>query len=186
MGLLDKIPFPRSQGDFFRRLFSPTEGHDHDGTNSKPAALVGDDVVGTGALADDAVTTAKIDDAAVTADKLDGGVVIAALQASGVAHFTSVAHDDTSPVTIVPSDPAARQVLILGVASVAAVNDPDWNVGDASLATRFFTDIGGGTWDVDDVFVAAGTLTAGEDMIVTQVASGDAGTIDFLVLTFEA
>ncbi len=137
-------------------------------------------------LAAGSIDTVDIAAGAVTANELDGGVTIAALQASGVGHFTRVAHDDVSPVTIVPADPAARHVLILGVASVAAVNNPDWNVGDASLATRFFTDIGGGTWGVGDTFVAAGTLTATEDMIVTQVADGDAGTIDFLVLTFEA
>jgi len=61
MGLLDKVPFPRSQREFFEQLFSPDSGHDHDGVNSKPAA----------AVADGAVTTNKIAAGAVNSEKLD-------------------------------------------------------------------------------------------------------------------
>ena len=89
MGLLDKVPFPRSQREFFERLFSPTAGHDHDGANSKPAAAVADGAVTASKIADgavtgeklaaDAVTSAKIADGAVTADKLADTASLASL-----------------------------------------------------------------------------------------------------------
>ena len=75
MGLLDKVPFPRSQREFFERLFSPTAGHDHDGANSKPAAAVADGAVTASKIADGAVTASKIADGAVTASKIADGAV---------------------------------------------------------------------------------------------------------------
>ena len=54
-------------------LFDTTDGHDHDGTNSKslsPAAVVEEDSVTSSKIQDDAVIEAKIADNAVTEDKI--------------------------------------------------------------------------------------------------------------------
>lgn len=73
MGLEDKfgkIPLRRVFKPFIEALFDTTDGHDHDGINSKalsPSAVV----------ANDSVSTAKIQDAAVVADKIAANAVTA-------------------------------------------------------------------------------------------------------------
>ena len=62
-------------------LFSTSDGHDHDGTNSKslsPAATVENDSVTTAKIVNEAVTAPKIGDAAVTTDKIADDAVTAA------------------------------------------------------------------------------------------------------------
>jgi len=55
-----------------KKLFNPTTGHDHDGTNSKKIAA---GAVGISELADSAVTTAKILDGNITNAKIADGAV---------------------------------------------------------------------------------------------------------------
>ncbi len=63
----------RAMETYYNTLFSVTDGHDHDGLNSKvlsPAAVIAGGSVNAAALTDNAVTTAKITDGAVTAGKI--------------------------------------------------------------------------------------------------------------------
>ena len=109
MGLLNKVPFPRSQREFFERLFSPTAGHDHDGVNSKLAAAVADSAVTASKIADGAVTTSKIANSAVTADKLADTASLASLIGAGLGAVKTIAHDtEGSPVAMLGADDVAR------------------------------------------------------------------------------
>jgi hypothetical protein len=78
-----RSPFLRR---FFEKVFDTTDGHDHDGTNSKslsPSAVV----------ADDSITTVKIKDANVTAAKLATGSVTSAKILAGAVDTDELAAD---------------------------------------------------------------------------------------------
>ena len=100
MGLLDKVPFPRSQREFFEQLFSPTAGHDHDGVNSKPAAAVADGAVTASKIAAGAVTASKIANSAVTADKIAVSGVTTEKLASGAVTAENIADNAVTTAKI--------------------------------------------------------------------------------------
>jgi hypothetical protein len=129
-------------------IFSPTAGHDHDGTNSKALAA---DAVGTTQMADtsvtaaklaaDAVETAKIKDAAVTAAKLAVALQALALGvasgykiARGVTEVTGTTEVTTGLATIVALVPALAADVSLN-ASAVSVTIPTQTGGDAGKAT---------------------------------------------------
>ena len=66
--------------EFHDELFDTSDGHDHDGTNSKtlsPAAVVENDAITTVKIQDDAVTKPKIADNAVSSAEIQAGAVTA-------------------------------------------------------------------------------------------------------------
>jgi len=191
MGLLDRVPFPRSQRVFFERLFSPTAGHDHDGANSKPAAAIADGAVTAGKIADGAVTAGKIADGAVTAgkiavsgvttEKLASGAVTAdkladtaslsSLIGAGLGAVKSVAHDtEGSPVALLAAGASARACLVVALVGETIADGAEFSVEDED-ATQIL-DVTTGT--AGDVLVGAGTLAAGKALRIAITAGGAA------------
>ena len=179
MGLLDKVPFPRSQREFFERLFSTTAGHDHDGVNSKPAAAVADGAVTASKIANaavtgeklaaDAVTSDKIADGAVTADKLADTASLASLIGAGLGAVKTVAHDtEGSPIALLTADDAARACLVVALVGETIADGAEFSVEDED-ATQIL-DVTTGT--AGDVLVGAGTLAANKALRIAITAGG--------------
>lgn len=169
MGLLDKVPFPRSQRAFFEKLFDATDGHDHDGTNSKLAA----------AIADGTVTAGKIADGAVTMNKLAAGTGFAALMTAGAGVSKDYDGSSETTDTLAEADAAVRVVImVITVTEVFAANtgtQPIFTFGQADATTKFadgalLTDAA-----EDTVFVLAGELT-GTQALVVDCTTGQAGS----------
>ena len=196
MGLLDKIPFPRSQREFFERLFSPTAGHDHDGVNSKPAAAVADGAVTADKIADGAVTADKIADGAVTADKIavsgvtteklaPGAVTadkladtasLASLIGAGLGAVKTVAHDtEGSPIALLAADDAARACLVVALVGETIANGAEFSIKDEDATALLGVTAG----TAGDVLVGAGTLAANKALQIAITAGGAsaAGTV---------
>ena len=191
MGLLDKVPFPRSQREFFERLFSPTAGHDHDGVNSKPAAAVADGAVTASKIANaavtgeklaaDAVTSDKIADGAVTADKLADSAALVALIGAGLGVVKTVAHDsEGSPVTLLDADDAARACLVVALVGETLDDGAEFSIEDEEATALL--DVTTGT--AGDVLVGAGTLAANKALQIAITAGGTsaAGEVTVFVI----
>lgn len=191
MGLLDKVPFPRSQRVFFERLFSPTAGHDHDGANSKPAAAVADGAVTVSKIAAGAVTTSKIANAAVTGEKLAADVVtsakiaagavtadkladtasLASLIGAGLGAVKTVAHDtEGSPIALLTADDAARACLVVALVGETIADGVEFSIEDEDATALL--DVTAGT--AGDVLVGAGTLAANKALQIAITAGGAA------------
>ncbi len=201
MGLLDKVPFPRSQREFFERLFSPTAGHDHDGANSKPAAAVADGAVTAGKIADGAVTAGKIADGAVTAgkiavsgvttEKLASGAVtadkladtasLASLIGGGLGAVKTVAHDaEESPIDLLAAADAARACLVVALVGETIADGAGFSIEDEGATALL--DVTTGT--AGDVLVGAGTLAANKALQIAITAGGTsaAGEVTVFVI----
>ena len=181
MGLLDKVPFPRSQREFFERLFSPTAGHDHDGANSKPAAAVADGAVTASKIADgavtdeklaaDAVTSAKIAAGAVTADKLADTASLASVIGAGLGVVKTVAHGtEGSPIALLTADVAARACLVVALVGETLDDGAEFSIEDEDETPLL--DVTTGT--AGDVLVGAGTLAANKALQIAITAGGAA------------
>ena len=179
MGLLDKVPFPRSQREFFERLFSTTAGHDHDGVNSKPAAAVADGAVTASKIANaavtgeklaaDAVTSDKIADGAVTADKLADTASLASLIGAGLGVVKTVVHDtEGSPVTLLDADDAARACLVVALVGETIAGGAEFSIeGEDATALLDVT-----TGTAGNVLVGAGTLAANKALQIAITSGG--------------
>jgi len=191
MGLLDKVPFPRSQRVFFERLFSPTGGHDHDGVNSKPAAAVADGAVTASKIAAGAVTaskiavsgvtTEKLASGAVTADKLADSAALVALIGAGLGAVKTVAHDsEGSPITLLDADDAARACLVVALVGDRLADGAEFLIEDEDETALL--DVTTGT--AGDVLVGAGTLAANKALRIAITAGGTsaAGAITVFVI----
>ena len=194
MGLLDKVPFPRSQREFFERLFSPTAGHDHDGVNSKtlsPAAAVANNSVTTAKIQDNAVTadkisanavtTEKIADGAVTADKLADTASLASLIGAGLGTVKTVAHDtEGSPIALLTADDAARACLVVALVGETIADGAEFSIEDEDATALL--DVTTGT--AGDVLVGAGTLAANKALQIAITAGGTsaAGEVTVFVI----
>jgi len=191
MGLLDRVPFPRSQREFFERLFSPTAGHDHDGVNSKPAAAIADGTVTAGKIAagavtaseiaDGAVTTEKLASSAVTADKLADTASLSSLIGAGLGVVKTVAHNsEDSPVTLLDADVAARACLVMVLVKVSLAGGAAFSIQDADGTP--ILDVTTGT--AGDVLVGAGTLAANKALQIAITAGGTsaAGEVTVFVI----
>jgi hypothetical protein len=211
MGLLDKVPFPRSQRVFFERLFSPTAGHDHDGVNSKPAAAVADGAVTAGKiaagavtaskiadgavtagkiavsgvttekLAADAVTSAKLAAGAVTADKLADTASLASLIGAGLGAVKTVAHDTEGSPIALLTADDATRACLV-VALVGETLDDGAEFSIEDEDTTALLDVTTGT--AGDVLVGAGTLAANKALQIAITAEGaaPAGAITVFVI----
>jgi len=168
MGLLDKIPFPRTQREFFERLLSPTEGHRHDGVDSRKvpldAALIEPESIATGKIADGAVTSAKIDpqgvgtgqlaNNAVTSDKIfPQAVGSAALEDESVG-FGKL-HEDVLRGTSVVIE--AAEFKTLNTVPVELVPEPGAGKMIDLVRAVLFLDYG------DEAFTGAHDLIIGLD-----------------------
>ena len=201
MGLLDKVPFPRSQRVFFERLFSPTAGHDHDGVNSKPAAAIADGTVTAGKIADGAVTAGKIADGAVTAgkiavsgvtteklapgavtaDKLADTASLASLIGAGLGVVKTVAHDTGgSPIALLTADDAARACLVVALVGETIADGAEFSIEDEDATAL----LGVTTGTAGDVLVGAGTLAANKALRIAITAGGGsaAGEVTVFVI----
>ena len=191
MGLLDKVPFPRSQREFFERLFSPTAGHDHDGANSKPAAAVADGAVTASKIANaavtgeklaaDAVTSAKIAAGAVTADKLADTASLVSLIGAGLGAVKTVAHDtEGSPIALLTADDAARACLVVALVGETIADGVEFSIEDEDATALL--DVTAGT--AGDVLVGAGTLAANKALQIAITAGGAsaAGAVTVFVI----
>ncbi len=211
MGLLDKVPFPRSQRVFFERLFSPTAGHDHDGANSKPAAAIADGTVTAGKIAAGAVTASKIADGAVTASKIADGAVtaskiavsgvtteklasgavtadkladtasLAALIGAGLGAVKTVAHDTEGSPITLLTADDAARACLV----VALVGETIADGVEFSIEDEDATallDVTTGT--AGDVLVGAGTLAANKALQIAITAGGTsaAGEVTVFVI----
>jgi hypothetical protein len=201
MGLLDKVPFPRSQRVFFERLFSPTAGHDHDGVNSKPAAAIADGTVTAGKIADGAVTAGKIADGTVTAGKIADGAVtagkiavsgvtteklapgavtadkladtasLASLIGAGLGVVKTVAHDTEGSPIALLTADDAARACLV----VALVGETIADGAEFSIEDEDTTALlGVTTGTAGDVLVGAGTLAADKALQIAITAGGDA------------
>ena len=191
MGLLDKVPFPRSQRVFFERLFSPTAGHDHDGANSKPAAAVADGAVTASKIAAGAVTASNIADGAVTADKiavsgvtteklapgavtadkLADSAALVALIGAGLGAVKTVAHDTGgSPIALLTADDAARACLVVALVGETLDDGAEFSIEDEDETAL----LGVTTGTAGDVLVGAGTLAANKALRIAITAGGAA------------
>lgn len=199
MGLLDKVPFPRSQRVFFERLFSPTAGHDHDGVNSKPAAAVADGAVTASKIANaavtgeklaaDAVTSDKIADGAVTADKIavsgvtteklaPGAVTadkladtasLASLIGAGLGAVKTVAHNTEGSPIALLAADVAARACLV----VALVGETIADGAKFSIEDEDATALlGVTTGTAGDVLVGAGTLAANKALQIAITAGG--------------
>ena len=183
MGLLDKVPFPRSQRVFFERLFSPTAGHDHDGANSKPAAAIADGAVTAGKIADGAVTASKIAVSGVTTEKLASGAVtadkladtasLASLIGAGLGVVKTVVHDtEGSPVPLLDADDAARACLVVALVVETLDDGAEFSIEDDDTTAL----LGVTTGTAGDVLVGAGTLAANKALQIAITAGGTSAT----------
>ena len=181
MGLLDKVPFPRSQREFFERLFSPAAGHDHDGANSKPAAAVADGAVTASKIANSAVTadkiavsgvtTEKLASGAVTADKLADTASLASLIGAGLGAVKTVAHDtEGSPIALLTADDAARACLVVALVGETIAEGVEFSIADEDATALL--DVTAGT--AGGVLVGAGTLAANKALQIAITAGGAA------------
>jgi len=201
MGLLDKVPFPRSQRVFFERLFSPTAGHDHDGANSKPAAAIADgavtaskianaavtgeklaaDAVTSGKIADGAVTagkiavsgvtTEKLASGAVTADKLADTASLASLIGAGLGAVKTVAHDTEGSPIALLTADDAARACLV----VALVGETIADGAEFSIEDEDATALlGVTTGTAGDVLVGAGTLAANKALRIAITSGGAA------------
>jgi len=191
MGLLDRVPFPRSQREFFERLFSPTAGHDHDGVNSKPAAAVADGAVTASKIANaavtgeklaaDAVTSDKIADGAVTADKLADTASLASLIGAGLGTVKTVAHDtEGSPVTLLAAGATARACLVVVLVDETIADGAEFSIEDEDATAL----LGVTTGTAGDVLVGAGTLAANKALriAITPGGASAAGEVTVFVI----
>ncbi len=181
MGLLDKVPFPRSQREFFEQLFSPTAGHDHDGVNSKPAAAVADGAVTAGKIAAGAVTAGKIADGAVTADKLADTASLVSLIGAGLGAVKTVAHDtEGSPIALLTADNAARACLVVALVGETIADGVEISIEDEDATALL--DVTAGT--AGDILVGAGTLAANKALQIAITAGGTsaAGEVTVFVI----
>jgi hypothetical protein len=201
MGLLDKVPFPRSQREFFERLFSPTAGHDHDGANSKPAAAVADGAVTASKIAAGAVTASKIANSAVTADKIavsgvtteklaPGAVTadkladtasLASVIGAGLGAVKTVAHDtEESPIALLTADDAARACLVVALVGETIADGAEFSIEDVDATAL----LGVTTGTAGDVLVGAGTLAANKALQIAITAGGTsaAGEVTVFVI----
>ena len=191
MGLLDRVPFPRSQREFFERLFSPTAGHDHDGVNSKPAAAIADGAVTAGKIANtavtgeklaaDAVTSDKIADGAVTTDKLADTASLASLIGAGLGVVKTVAHDtEGSPITLLAADDAARACLVVALVGETIADSAEFSIEDEDATALL--DVTTGT--AGGVLVGAGTLAANKalQIAITPGGTSAAGEVTVFVI----
>lgn len=124
-------------------------------------------------------------DSSGVATSLDGRA--AALEAdvpSAVGVWVNVVldHADTSPVTLLASSAAAREVLIVAIATEAAADTPDIDIGETDDTDKFLVDIAAGAWTVGQSFAAYGTLTAGKALLATIATAGSAGAFRVLVI----
>ena len=194
MGLLDKVPFPRSQREFFERLFSPTAGHDHDGVNSKTLSAAAavengsvttvkivDEAVTADKIAANAVTTEKIADGAVTTDKLADSAALVALIGAGLGVVKTVAHDsEGSPVTLLDADDAARACLVVALVGETLDDGVEFSIEDEDETALL--DVTTGT--AGGVLVGAGTLAADKALQIAITAGGTpaAGEVTVFVI----
>jgi len=191
MGLLDRVPFPRSQREFFERLFSPTAGHDHDGVNSKPAAAIADGTVTAGKIAAGAVTASEIADGAVTTEKLAFGAVtadkladtasLASLIGAGLGVVKTVAHDTGgSPIALLTADDAARACLVVALVGETLDDGAKFSIEDEDKTALL--DVTAGT--AGDVLVGAGTLAANKALriAITSGGAAAAGAVTVFVI----
>jgi len=211
MGLLDKVPFPRSQREFFERLFSPTAGHDHDGANSKPAAAIADGAVTAGKIADGAVTASEIADGAVTASKIADGAVtadkiavsgvtteklapgavtadkladtasLASLIGAGLGTVKTVAHDTEGSPITLLTADDAARACLV-VALVGETLDDGAEFSVEDEDATALLDVTTGT--AGDVLVGAGTLAANKALQIAITAGGTsaAGEVTVFVI----
>lgn len=159
-------------------------------TTAKIALLA----VDTGQLAADAVDGTKIEDNAVdsehiAANSLDtehyavASVDADAVDMSSLGSLTHVAHDDSSPVSLLAADAAkARTVVILVTVTEDMAGAPDFDIGEADDTDKFLIDLGGGVSEQGESFFAVGTLTANKALICTIGAAGSGGELDVVVL----
>jgi len=191
MGLLDRVPFPRSQRVFFERPFSPTAGHDHDGANSKPAAAIADGAVTAGKIAAGAVTaseiavsgvtTEKLASGAVTADKLADTASLASLIGAGLGVVKTVAHDtEGSPITLLAADDAARACLVVALVGETIADSAEFSIEDEDATALL--DVTTGT--AGGVLVGAGTLAANKalQIAITAGEAAAAGAVTVFVI----
>ena len=191
MGLLDKVPFPRSQRVFFERLFSPTAGHDHDGANSKPAAAIADGTVTAGKIAagavtaskiaDGAVTTEKLASSAVTADKLADTASLASVIGAGLGVVKTVAHDtEGSPITLLTADDVARACLVVALVRETIADGVEFSIEDEDATALLNVTTG----TAGNVHVGAGTLAANKALQIAITAGGTsaAGEVTVFVI----
>jgi hypothetical protein len=211
MGLLDKVPFPRSQRVFFERLFSPTAGHDHDGVNSKPAAAIADGTVTAGKIADGTVTAGKIAAGAVTASKIADGAVtagkiavsgvtteklapgavtadkladtasLASLIGAGLGVVKTVAHDTGGSPIALLTADDAARACLV-VALVGEMLDDGAEFSIEDEDETALLDVTTGT--AGDVLVGAGTLAANKALQIAITAGGTsaAGEVTVFVI----
>ncbi len=188
---LAEHPFPFGKSDTVRLLnkaFSVTDGHDHDGVNSKgisfpdsfeledgkiivgsaldvgaPVALSGDaTIVNTGALtiANNAITSAKI---------LDGTIVNADIAANAVIDYSKLATLDSAYMLVGSSTGVATKRAITG--DVAISNTGVTTVGSITAALTLSTqDLS--TSDADPGIGVANLTT-----LVTLITSDDTGSV---------
>ena len=153
MSLLGKIPFPRSQGDFFKKLFSTDEGHDHDGTNSKAVAAISSD-------------------ATVTVDNLEGLAALSALAVKSDS-FAQGDGDDNELLAADGSDD--RAVLIVAYVNTALLTTAEFSIHTGAAPGTEIVGVDALS-DVGDYYVGAVNLGSA-DVLNVSATAGDAGNI---------
>lgn len=120
------------------------------------------------------VGTNEVQNAGITADKLD---------LSSIATLTHVAHDDSSPVTLLASDAnKARTVAIIVSVTEDMAGGPDFDIGETDDTDKFLVDFGAGVSEQGESFVAVGSLTAAKALLCTIADAGSGGEFDVIVL----
>ncbi len=105
------------------------------------------------------------------------------LNLGNIATLTHIAHDDTSPVSILAADAdKARTVVIIVSVTEDMGTTPDFDIGETDTTDKFLADIGGGVSEQGESFIAVGTLTAAKAMLCTIADAGAAGEFDVIVL----
>ena len=144
----------------------------------------------TAGLVDEAVTTAKIDDGAVTSVKLANGAGLASLLTAGLGASISYLKTATGANELLADIAQDRAVLIVVVVDETFADgdttQTTFAIGqtgttDKFAATSVFTGATAGA-----VFVLAGTLSSGQDLLVTAVAAAGTGGISATVLALDS
>ena len=147
------------------------------------ADLQADAVDGT-KLADNAVDSEHYTDGSIDEEHIaDGAVNADTIDMSAVGTLTHIAHDASSPVSILALDAAkARTVVIIVSVTEDMAGAPDFDIGETDTVSKFLDDFGAGVAEQGESFIAVGTLTANKALICTIAAAGTGGEFDITVL----
>ena len=119
------------------------------------------------------IGTNEYQDTSITADKVD---------LSSLVTLAHVAHDDSSPVTLLASASQTRTVAGIIAFTEDCSGTPDFDIGETDTTDKFHADFGAGVALQGESYLFVGTLTAAKALLCTIADAGTAGEFDITII----